>query len=78
MVVDGLARVHHVDLAAVDHVDLFGPPDLHHDGTPRRVVGFERRSGRRRQQTGHDADGYRHRRVGDTKQALLQRFRLGE
>ena len=76
--VDGLARVHHVDLAAVDHVDLFGPPDLHHDGTPRRVVGFERRGGRRRQQTGHDADCYPRGRLRDTKQALLQRFRLCE
>jgi hypothetical protein len=54
--------------------DLLGPPELHHDGTPRRVVGFERRSGGRCHQTGHDADSYRHRRVGDAGQALLQRF----
>ena len=64
VMVDRLARVNHVDLTAVHHLDLIRPTDLHDDGSPRRVGGFESGGRGRRQQSGHNAHRHRHGRLG--------------
>ncbi len=71
--VDRLAGVHHVGLAAPDHLDLLGPPDLHHGARRAGSRGLERAYGGRRQQSGHDAhrDGHGRRRLPETAAARI-------